>query len=334
MTGAAILGCAGPRLSDDERRFFADAQPWGFILFSRNVETPDQVRALTGDLRGAVGRNAPILIDQEGGRVQRLRPPHWRLWPPPLEQTRAAGTLAGRAMFLRCRIIAAELSALGIDVNCSPSADIADADTHPFLRNRCYGEDAATVIEVGRAAAQGLAAGGVTPVLKHAPGHGRARADSHSEAPTVDDSAETLRARDFSTFRALADLPMAMTAHVVFSAFDRERPATVSPTMVGLIREEIGFDGLLMTDDISMNALPGDLAERCSASLSAGCDVVLHCNGVMAEMETVASVAGRLSGRSAERAERALARRPSSDGVDIASAEAELEALLKGETHG
>ena len=334
MTGAAILGCAGPRLSDDERRFFADARPWGFILFSRNVETPDQVRALTDELRGAVGRNAPILIDQEGGRVQRLRPPHWRLWPPPLEQTRAAGSRAKRAMFLRFRIIAEELAALGIDVDCAPLADIADADTHPFLRNRCYGEDAATVIEVGRAAAQGLAAGGVMPVLKHAPGHGRARTDSHNEAPKVSDSAEALRARDFAAFRALADLPMAMTGHVVFDAFDGERPATVSPTMIGLIRDEIGFDGLLMTDDISMDALPGGLAERCAASLSAGCDAVLHCNGVMAEMETVASVAGSMSGRSAERAERALAGRPSSDGVDIASAEAELEALLKGETHG
>ena len=334
MTGAAILGCAGPRLSDDERKFFADARPWGFILFARNVETPDQIRALTDELRGAVGTNAPILIDQEGGRVQRLRPPHWRLWPPPLEQTRAAGSRAGRAMFLRCRIIADELAALGIDVDCAPLADIADAGTHPFLRNRCYGEDAATVIEVGRAAAQGLAAGGVMPVLKHAPGHGRARTDSHSEAPRVEDSAEMLRARDFAPFRALSDLPMAMTAHVVFAAFDGKLPATVSPTMIGLIRDEVGFDGLLMTDDISMNALPGGLAERCSASLSAGCDAVLHCNGDMAEMETVAAVVGEFSGRSAERAERALAGRPAPDGVDIASAEAELGALLKGEAHG
>lgn len=334
MTGAAILGCAGPRLSDDERKFFADARPWGFILFARNVETPDQIRALTDDMRGAVGRNAPILIDQEGGRVQRLRPPHWRLWPPPLEQTRTAGSRAGRAMFLRCRIIADELAALGIDVDCAPLADIADADTHPFLRNRCYGENAATVIEVGRAAAQGLAAGGVMPVLKHAPGHGRARTDSHSEAPRVEDSAEGLRARDFAPFRALADLPMAMTGHVVFAAFDGKLPATVSPTMIGLIRDEVGFDGLLMTDDISMNALPGGLAERCAASLSAGCDAVLHCNGDMAEMETVAAVVGELSGRSAERAERALAGRSAPDGVDIASAEAELGALLKGEAHG
>ena len=172
------------------------------------------------------------------------------------------------------------------------------------------------------------------PVLKHAPGHGRARNDSHDETPTVDDTAEMLRMRDFATFRALADLPMAMTAHVVFSAFDGERPATVSPTMIDLIRNEIGFDGLLMTDDISMNALPGDLAKRCSASLSAGCDVVLHCNGDMAEMETVATTAGRLSDRSAERADRALAGRSVPDRIDIASAEAELGALLKGEAHG
>ena len=332
--GAAILGCLGPRLRAEERAFFAETQPWGFILFARNLETPDQVRRLTQALRDAVGRDAPILIDQEGGRVQRLGAPHWRQWLPPLEQMSRGGADAMRAMFLRSRLIADELRALGIDVNCSPMADVADAGTHPFLKNRCYGMDAETVTRAARAVADGLMAGGVLPVMKHIPGHGRAAVDSHLDLPVVPEDAAALRARDFAPFAALADLPMAMTAHVVYSAFDATDPATTSAAMVRLIRDEIGFRGLLMTDDISMQALRGDLAERCGAARAAGCDLVLHCNGDLAEMRVVTEVAGALDGAALMRAAAALAARPGVLPIDIAAAEAELGALLDGRVHG
>ncbi|MDJ0629228.1 MAG: beta-N-acetylhexosaminidase [Rhodobacter sp.] len=332
--GAMILGCRGPRLSREERAFFAEAQPWGFILFARNCETPDQVRRLTECLRDAVGRDAPVLIDQEGGRVQRIGPPHWRQYRPPLDQCDVAGPDAARAMYLRFRLIASELLAIGIDVNCAPMADIAGAGTHPFLKNRCYGTDARAVAETARAAADGLQDGGVLPVMKHIPGHGRATVDSHTVLPLVDDDAATLHARDFAPFAALRDLPMAMTAHVVYSAFDPDAPATTSPTMIRLIRAELGFRGLLMTDDISMEALAGDLAARCAAALSAGCDLVLHCNGELAEMRTVAETAGRLRGEARRRAEAAFAARRPAQSIDIAAVEAELEALLHGKVHG
>lgn len=328
--GATILGCEGLRLSPDERAFFADAAPWGFILFARNVDTPEQLRRLTGDLREAVGRQAPVFIDQEGGRVQRLRPPHWRDWLAPLAQMTRAGTGALRAMELRYRIIAAELHAVGIDANCAPMADIADAQTHPFLQNRCYGFDVDTVVGAARAAARGLLAGGVLPVLKHIPGHGRATVDSHLDLPVVSDSAEVLHQRDFAAFRALADLPMAMTAHIVFPAIDAGAPATCSPRMIGLIRQDIGFDGLLMSDDVSMQALRGSLAERSALSIAAGCDVVLHCNGQRAEMEQVVASAGVLTQDAARRAQAALACRHAPEPADIAALEAELAALLAG----
>lgn len=327
--GAYILGPSGPALTDDEAAFFRAADPWGFILFSRNVGSADEIRTLTAALRDAVGRNAPILIDQEGGRVQRLRPPLARDWAPPLDFARAAGAMAARAMYLRYRIIADELTGYGIDVNCAPQADIARPETHPFLRNRCYGTDAATVAELSRAVATGLLAGGVLPVMKHIPGHGLGQADSHLELPVVDASPSRLQAEDFAAFRDLADLPMAMTAHLVYSALDT-RAATVSPRMIRLIREEIGFGGLLMTDDLSMQALGGSVAERTRASLAAGCDLVLHCNGKMAEMEEVAATAGRLSPEAAARAEAALRLRRAPEPIDISALDAELEALLTG----
>lgn len=331
---ALILGCQGPRLTPDERSFFAEAQPWGFILFARNCETPGQVRRLTGALRDAVGRDAPVMIDQEGGRVQRIGPPHWRQYLPPLDQCRAAGPDAPRAMYLRFRLIAAELADLGIDVNCAPMADIAEPETHPFLRNRCYGSEPAGVIACARAAADALFDGGLLPVMKHIPGHGRAHVDSHTTVPVVADDAAALRARDFAPFAALADLPMAMTAHVVYSAFDRNAPATTSTAMIRLIREELGFGGLLMTDDISMDALAGDLAARCRAALAAGCDMVLHCNGELGEMQIAAGIACALTGNSVNRAAAALAARRPVRSIDIAAAEAELEALLHGKVHG
>ncbi|NDR55029.1 beta-N-acetylhexosaminidase [Aliiruegeria sabulilitoris] len=333
---AAILGCSGPRLLPQEREFFAEAQPWGFILFARNIETPEQLAALTSELRAAVGRDAPILIDQEGGRVQRMRPPHWRQWRPPLEQMQTAAGLknAARAMFLRHRLIAEELRAVGIDVNCAPTVDLARPETHPFLRNRCFGEDVASVVTGARAAAEGLMAGGVLPVIKHIPGHGRARLDSHLALPVVEAEAAALRAEDFAPFKALADLPLAMTAHLKYLAFDAEFPATQSPAMVSLIRQEIGFKGLLMSDDISMEALDGGVAERSAASIAAGCDLVLHCNGEMGEMEAVIGAAGTLMERALERADSALDCRLAAQPIDIPAVEEELRSLLGGEVYG
>ncbi|HRO12094.1 MAG TPA: glycoside hydrolase family 3 N-terminal domain-containing protein, partial [Amaricoccus sp.] len=274
---AAIFGCAGPELTPEEGRFFAEAAPWGFILFARNVESPAQLRRLTDALRDSVGRDAPVLVDQEGGRVARLRPPHWREWLPALEEcARLPAARRGRAMHLRYRLIAGELRAAGIDVDCAPVLDVARAETHAIIRNRCYGGDPGEVAAIGRAVAEGLLAGGVLPVIKHMPGQGRAPLDSHLELPLVEADRAAL-AEDFAPFRALADLPMAMTAHVVYAAIDPGAPATLSPVVVRLMREEIGFGGLLMTDDISMRALSGGLGERAARALAAGCDIVLHC---------------------------------------------------------
>ncbi len=325
---ACILGCEGPDLSRDERGFFGDRQPWGFILFARNCREPDQIRHLVASLRDSVGRDAPVLIDQEGGRVQRLWPPHWRRWMPPLDQIARAGDGGPRTMYLRNRLIAEELRSVGIDVCCSPLADIAGPGTHPFLKNRCYGMDTETVIRIARAVSEGLTHGGVLPVLKHIPGHGRARVDSHSQPPIVTASAECLRARDFAPYRALGDLPIGMTGHIVFRAFDAERPATCSETMIGIVRDEIGFGGLLMTDDISMGALAGDLAHRCLHARAAGCDLVLHCNGDLGEMRTVVEASGELEGQGLGRAEAALASRPKPRIIDIESVEAEIDGLL------
>ncbi|MEW6020320.1 MAG: beta-N-acetylhexosaminidase, partial [Pseudomonadota bacterium] len=310
---ASIFGCAGPRLSADEAAFFAEVNPWGFILFKRNVETPDQVRRLTDALRACVGRpDAPILIDQEGGRVQRLGPPHWPVYPP----GRAYGTLAGNDPLLRreitrlgARLIAHDLAALGINVDCVPVLDVPQAGAHDIIGDRAYAQTPEEVAYLGRAAAEGLIAGGVLPIIKHIPGHGRALADSHLDLPVVDASREALSSVDFAPFRVLSDMPMAMTAHVVYAAIDPRRPATTSRRAIReVIRAEIGFSGLLMSDDLSMKALSGDFAERTRASLAAGCDVVLHCNGDMAEMKPIAEACRPLSGLSRRRADAALAR--------------------------
>ncbi len=321
--GATIFGCAGPKLLAEERTFFRDADPFGFILFARNVETPDQVLALTTELREAVGRDAPIMVDQEGGRVQRLRAPHWREWDPPFETVERAASIeaAERQMRVRAMVIAAELRAVGIDANCAPVGDVARAATHVFLRNRCYGTDPDTVARIARAVADGLMAGGVLPVMKHLPGHGLSRLDTHLDLPKVYAALEELQEVDFASFRALADLPMAMTAHLVFAALDPGLPATQSPKMIAIIREEIGFQGLLMTDDLNMQALQGTLAERTARSLAAGCDIALHCKGDMAEMRAVAGAAGEMSPAAAARAVAALAVRPQALSLDLALAE-------------
>lgn len=328
--GAFILGCAGPRLSPDEAAFFAEAQPLGFILFARNVRTPDQLRRLTGDLRAAVGRDAPILIDQEGGRVQRMGAPHWAQYLPPLDQVEASGTRAARGMFLRAQLIAMELRDVGIDVNCTPSADIARPKTHRFLRNRCYGKDSATVTRMARAVAAGNRAGGVLSVIKHIPGHGLAQVDSHHNLPRVFLEQDELMAQDFVPFRALNDLPFGMTAHVVLDRIDPDNPATQSPEVIRMIREEIGFQGFLMTDDISMNALAGWLGDRCGRAMAAGCDAVLHCNGKLMEMQRVADHCGALDAAGQARAEAALAQRCPPEKVDRQALEDELNSLVKG----
>ena len=331
--GATILDAEGLRLSPDEKALFRDVDPFGFILFARNIESLDQVRALCAEFREAVGRDCLITIDQEGGRVQRLRPPLARQWLPPLDHAARAGKAAERAMYLRYRLISRELHSLGIDSNCAPLADIAGAGTHEFLKNRCYGAGRDTVVRLSRAVAQAHLDGGVLPVLKHIPGHGRATADSHHGLPRVAADAATLQDSDFAVFRALNDLPLGMTAHLVYEALD-SRPATLSPRVMKMIREDIGFGGLVMTDDISMKALSGTPAEIARQALDAGCDVVLLCNASLAERMAAAEAAGGMTAAAQARAERALAaRRPPAE-LDIQAAEAELSALMGGQVYG
>jgi beta-N-acetylhexosaminidase len=329
---AFITGLQGPVLTAEERAFLRQSQPWGCIIFKRNIGDPQQLRRLIADLRDALGREAPVLIDQEGGRVQRLAPPHWPAYPPGAaygalyQRDRAAGLAAAA---LGARLIAADLAALGIDVDCLPLADVPVAGSDPIIGDRAYGNDAAKVAAIAGAVAAGLLQGGVLPVLKHIPGHGRATADSHEKLPVVSTDRATLEATDFAAFRPLADLPLAMTAHVVFTAFDPLAPATTSATIVkDVIRDSIGFAGLLMSDDISMGALSGSVGERSRAAIAAGCDIVLHCNGTMSEMRDVAAEAPLLAGASAHRATAALALRKRPSPLDIAARRAEFFGLI------
>jgi beta-N-acetylhexosaminidase len=321
---AFIIGLAGLSITADERSFLHDAQPWGLIIFKRNVSTPDQVTELTQSFRDCVGWEAPVFVDQEGGRVQRLGPPHWPVYPAGLrygelyDRDPASGIAAAR---LAGHLIAADLRPLGIDADCLPLADVPLAGGDPVIGDRAYGSEPGKVAAIAKAIAEGLQAGGVLPVLKHLPGHGRAAADSHHQLPVVDADRATLEATDFAAFRPLAGLLIGMTAHVVFSAFDPLAPATTSVTIVRqVIRGFIGFQGLLMTDDISMNALSGTIAERSRAALAAGCDVVLHCNGDMNEMEAVAGEAPKLAGEAAIRAHAALAARCAPEEFDTEAA--------------
>ena len=323
---AAIFGLDGPVISPEEAAFFQDADPWGFILFDRNVETPDQVRALTASLRDLVGRDVPILIDQEGGRVQRMWPPHWRSYRPALVDAQAAKDLS-RVFWLRGRLIAQELLDVGVDVNCAPLGDIAQEDTTDRVQNRCYGFDADVVIDAARAVIAGQSAGGVLSVIKHMPGHGRARVDSHLEVPKVDASLEDLEAHDFAVFRALRDAPMGMTAHLAFDALDPGEPVTTSPKGIRYLRETLGFDGLLMTDDLEMEALKGTPAQRAARARAAGVDLILHCNGSLTQMKEVARAAGLMDPAALARAARALGTRTPPAPFDVRSALAELERL-------
>ena len=308
---AAIYGCSGRRLTAEEKAFFGDARPWGFIVFRRNVDDPDQLRALTAELREAVDDpHAPVLIDQEGGRVQRMGPPHWPKYPPADAFLKATDDpLAARDLVrLGARLMAHDLRGVGITVDCLPVLDVPVPGAHDIIGDRAYAADPATVAQLGRAAAEGLLAGGVLPVIKHMPGHGRAFADSHHDLPVVHADLAHLDAWDFAPFRALSDMPLAMTAHVVFDAIDPKHPATTSRKALKLMRRDLGFGGLILTDDLSMKALSGSLAGRAEAALKAGCDVVLHCNGDLAEMRAVAEGVGKLKGKAARRAEAALAR--------------------------
>jgi beta-N-acetylhexosaminidase len=330
---AFITGLAETALRAEERAFLRDADPWGMILFARNVQSPEQVRALVHSFRDAVGRaDAPVLIDQEGGRVQRLRPPHWPDYPVGAAYGRLYDidrALGLRAAFLGARLIAHDLAALGITVDCMPLADVPVAGADNVIGDRAYGTTSDKVAALAGAVADGLMDGGVLPVLKHLPGHGRAAVDSHKVLPVVTIDRQTLAATDFAAFRPLSHLPLGMTAHVVFAAIDPVAPATTSVTMVReVIRGTIGFDGLLMSDDVSMQALAGTLGERSRASLAAGCDVVLHCNGDLAEMTEVAASVPPLSGEAARRADAALAARRAPSSLDLAAARAEFAALL------
>ncbi|MEQ8505988.1 MAG: beta-N-acetylhexosaminidase [Rhodospirillales bacterium] len=293
---AAIFGCAGPRLSDAEKRFFAETNPLGFILFARNVESPDQVRALVDELRATVGDDfAPVLIDQEGGRVQRLGPPHWPEYPPASQFAAAFGEDTAQAkadLAENAAAIAHDLADLGITVDCWPVLDLPQAGADPIIGDRALGTEPNAVAALGAVIIDGLHAGGVSPVIKHIPGHGRALVDSHKALPVVETDVPTLQATDFAPFRMLNTAPWAMTAHVVYTAVDADNCATFSETVVrDVIRGDIGFDGLLISDDLSMHALSGGFAERTERALAAGCDVVLHCNGDMAEMAPVAEAA-------------------------------------------
>jgi beta-N-acetylhexosaminidase len=324
-----ILGASGLSLTPDEIAFYRDERPWGFILFARNVGEAAQLRDLTAAMRDSVGRpDVPVFIDQEGGRVQRLRPPLAPNYPPAAalgelyRRDREAGL---RAAWLMSRLHAFDLMRCGVDTDCLPVLDVPVEGAHDVIGQRAYARDPETVAALGRAAADGLFAGGVLPVMKHIPGHGRAGADTHFELPTVEATLEELREHDFAPFRALRDLPMAMTAHVVYSAVDPSNPATHSAKVIdGIVRGEVGFDGLLMSDDVSMKALSGDFATKAAAILAAGCDLVLHCNGVMEEMCAVASAAGPLSGKPLQRAERALAARREPDMTAETKARAEF----------
>lgn len=332
-SAAVIFGCSGPVITADEQAFYRDVRPWGFILFGRNIVSLDQVAELTASLRDSIGRpDAPVLIDQEGGRVQRFKPPLVPQYPSgaDLGALYLANKEAGlRAAWILSRLHAFDLLKLGITVNCLPVLDVPAPGGHEVIGSRAYGMTPEVVADMGQAACAGLKAGGMLPVIKHIPGHGRADADTHFELPTVAASRAELQDRDFAPFRALAGEAMAMSAHVVFSDIDPDNPATTSKTVIAdVIRGEIGFDGLLMSDDVSMNALSGDFAARAGAIFGAGCDVSLHCNGVRAEMEAVASVTPLLSGDALRRTKAVLAAFQSPDSSDEAALRDEFAGLM------
>ena len=321
-----IFGCEGLRLSTQEYAFFTQSQPFGFILFSRNLESPAQIKSLCATLRDSVGWDAPIMIDQEGGRVARLGEPHWFEFPAALDH--ANHTNSKRLFWLRGRLIAENLYSNGIDANCAPLGDIARPNTHAVLQNRCYGYDKETVITNASALNAGLLHGGVSGVLKHIPGHGRAKLDSHLSLPVVSTKRSDLMQSDFDVFRQLNDITMGMTAHLVFKDIDSVEPVTHSKLMMDLIRNDISFDGLLMTDDISMNALEGDVVARAQKAWAVGCDLVLHCNGNLGEMRLLAAISENLGDQAMRRVKHMIFKRPKSVSVDIWELKEEFDTLM------
>ena len=331
MPGAYAFGCEGPRLSEREAAFFREADPWAFILFGRNVETKAQLSALTADLREAVGRRAPILIDQEGGRVQRMGSPVWRDYLPALDAVRRAGDRAERAMWIRQRLISDELYEVGIDVNCVPCLDLLYPQTHRILANRLYAEGVDDVVRIARAVVAGGKAGGVLPVVKHIPGYGRMRVDPHLGLPRLAAPVEELSDTDFAPFREFADEAMGMTAHVLIPEIDEDVPVTLSREGIDFLRGELAWDALLMTDDISMEALAGSVPARGERAVRAGCDIVLHCNGEMGEMEGIAARCGMLTGDALRRAV-AVPPAPRPQESDIPALIGEYEGIIGRET--
>ncbi len=334
---AVIFGLAGPEPSARERALFADADPLGFILFARNCVRPEQVRTLVAELRATVGRDdAPVLVDQEGGRVQRMGPPHWRAAPPAAcfaAMAEADEAAALEAAWLNARLLAADLADLGITVDCAPVLDIPQPGAHDVIGDRAAGATPAEAAMFGRVTCGGLLAGGVLPVIKHLPGHGRATADSHVGLPVVRAARDELERVDFAPFQALNGMPWGMTAHVVYTALDDARPATISPIVIAdIIRGAIGFDGVLVSDDICMGALGGPIGQRAAAALAAGCDLVLHCNGVFEEMESVAAACPAVTPEARDRLERAEALRLAPEPFDAGEARVRLAAFLDGMT--
>ena len=328
---ALVLGCAGERLSHEERRFFAAADPFGFVVFRRNCRSREQLRALVEEMRGSVGRaDAPVLVDQEGGRVARLRPPEWPAYPAAARIADLPDPVAGETARIVARLIADDLAAVGITVDAAPVLDLPRPGADPVIGDRAFGADPARVARLGAAVCEGLLAGGVLPIVKHMPGHGRATVDSHRACPRVEADRATLSASDFAPFKALRAMPWGMTAHIVFAAIDPTAPVTFSrPLIDTILRREIGFAGVLVSDDISMGALEGSLGERTRRALDAGCDLVLHCTGVMAEMEEIVEAARPLSPQAAARVVQGEAlRRQSQRDFDRAAAERDLAARL------
>ena len=332
MLSAFIAGLEGPELTPQEAAVLCEARPCGVILFARNAVDPDQLRRLTGAASAAVGEEILVLVDQEGGRVQRLRPPRWRALPAAAAYLRAFPSDLGRAAHAArasARLTAADLRAVGINTNCAPLLDVPAPGCHAVIGDRAYAGRAEAVASLGAAVAEGLMAGGVLPVMKHIPGHGRATADSHFDLPVVGAPREALEAVDFVPFRKLAALPAAMSAHVVFTAYDADVPASISKRVTqDVIRGSIGFDGLLMSDDLAMKALSGSVAEKAAAVIAAGSDVALACNGGLEETEAVASVAPKLAGRALQRFERARAVFGQQQPFEVAEAEACLAEVL------
>ena len=323
---AAIFGCAGPKLTSGEAAFFRDCNPWGFILFARNIETPEQVRRLCADLRASVGRDALIFVDQEGGRVQRLKPPHWRKAPWAHEFGRLYDIdedAAKRATWLNFRMIADELRSVGITANCAPVLDLPVFGADKIISDRAFSQCPTKMIKLANACMAGLTAGGVVPVIKHIPGHGRALVDSHKALPVITEPLEILKKSDFVPFRAFAQAPMAMTAHLIVKQVDADTPVTISrKALQQVIRKNIGYDGLVMSDDLDMKALSGDLTDLTRQTLAAGCDIALQCSGKLPAMVKVAQGLSPLSGDSLRRAQIA---EYMSDHVDDFDASAGLE---------